>query len=120
MRLWAEWRQIIVAHGHRPALVAQDGLRASNVPWSEVGAIFIGGSTRYKLDLPAAEIVAEANRRGIWAHVGRVNSSRRISYAAAIGCDSVDGSGFSRFPRTHLPWALLTARQRRFPKEIAA
>lgn len=110
--LWREWSGLIVAHGHRPALVAQDGLVASDVPWPEVGAVFIGGSTRYKLSEAAAEIVGEANRRNVWAHMGRVNTARRMLFASAIGCNSIDGSSFSRFSRTHLPWALRVARQR--------
>lgn len=109
--LWREWSPRIREKGLRPALVAQDGLRVADVPWSEVGAIFIGGSTRYKLGEAAAEIVGEANRRNVWTHMGRVNSARRILFAAAIGCRSVDGSGFSRFSETHLPWALRVAGQ---------
>jgi hypothetical protein len=27
--------------------------------------------------------------------MGRVNSARRIRYAAAIGCDSIDGTGWT-------------------------
>lgn len=110
--LWREWREIITGHGHRPAYVAQDGLVEADVPWTEVGAIFVGGTTRYKLSEAAATIVGEANRRNIWTHMGRVNSAKRIIFAAAIGCRSIDGSSFSRFSRTHLPWALRLSRQR--------
>jgi len=111
-KLWATWRPIIEDHGLRPALVAQDGLTTRDVPWGEVRAIFIGGTTRYKLSEAAAEIVGEANARNLWTHMGRVNTARRILFAIAIGCRSVDGSSFSRFSRTHLPWALRIARQR--------
>jgi hypothetical protein len=34
--------------------------------------------------------------------MGRVNTRRRIMYANAIGCDSVDGSAVSRFRDTYL------------------
>lgn len=111
-RLWNEWRPIIKARGLRPALVAQDGLTARDVPWDEVEAVFIGGTTRYKLSEAAAEVVGEANRRNVWTHMGRVNTAKRVLFAAAIGCRSVDGSSFSRFSKTHLPWALRLARQR--------
>lgn len=112
LRLWRTWAPIIRARGLVPALVLQDGLDPRSVPWPEVGAVFVGGTTAYKLSASAAAVVAEAARRGLWSHMGRVNTMRRIFYAAAIGCRSVDGSSFSRFSRTHLPWALLAARQR--------
>lgn len=109
--LWEEWRPFIVERGLPPALVAQDGLREGDVPWDEVACVFIGGTTQYKLSGRAAAVVAEARRRGVWAHMGRVNTARRIRFAAALGCDSVDGTAFSRFSATHLPWALQVARQ---------
>jgi len=118
--LWKDWRGVIVNHGHRPALVAQDGLVAADVPWTEVGAVFIGGTTRYKLSETAAEIVGEANRRNVWAHMGRVNTAKRVLFAAAIGCQSIDGSSFSRFSRTHLPWALRLSRQRPLGLKVIA
>jgi hypothetical protein len=34
--------------------------------------------------------------------MGRVNTARRIHYAAAIGCDSIDGSGWSKYPKAML------------------
>lgn len=111
-RLWEEWRPIINAHGHRPALVAQDGLSVRDVPWEGLEAVFIGGTTRYKLGEAAAEIAGEACRRNIWVHMGRVNTVKRLLFAAAIGCRSIDGSSFSRFSQTHLPWALRLATQR--------
>lgn len=145
LRLWGEWRPIIEARGHRPALVAQNGLTVALVPWDEVPALFVGGSpwcapcrwvrpasdhvttrcpfcrrliNEWKTGPEAAALVAEANRRGVWVHMGRVNTRRRILFAAGIGCQSVDGSSFSRYSRTHLPWALRTARQRPLFSEV--
>lgn len=112
--LWPKWSEIIRANGLRPAFVAQDGCTVRTVPW-DAGAIFIGGSTRYKLGESAAEILAEAHWRGRWTHMGRVNTGRRILYAAALGVDSVDGSSFSKWANTHLPWALRLATQRPLP-----
>jgi hypothetical protein len=34
--------------------------------------------------------------------MGRVNSLRRLAYAAAIGCDSIDGTQWVRFRDTYL------------------
>jgi hypothetical protein len=81
------------------AVVLQDGCEA--VP-SEADAVFIGGSTVWKLSDMAHRLVDEAKERGLWVHMGRVNSSRRLQLAASWGCDSVDGSGWARFFDTHI------------------
>lgn len=78
--------------GFQAALVAQDGLERMPVPWWTFDALFIGGSTEWKLSAGAALLVKEARHRGKWIHMGRVNSWRRMKYAASIGCDSVDGT----------------------------
>lgn len=93
----------IRAAGYRVAFVAQDGLEALPVPWDDFDALFIGGSTEWKLGEAAHELAAEAKRRGKWLHMGRVNSLRRMRLAHAMGCDSVDGT-FLRFgPDVLLP-----------------
>lgn len=48
------------------------------------------------------QIVKRAKQRGLWIHMGRVNGSRRTKYAAALGCDSVDGSSTARFMQDKL------------------
>jgi hypothetical protein len=85
------------------AYVIQDGQEAVDVPYDEAACIFIGGSTEFKLGEVARGIVAHAKRLGLWVHMGRVNSARRGRYAMDLGCDSVDGSGFSRYPDRMLP-----------------
>jgi hypothetical protein len=111
LNLWEKWNPKIRNYGLTPAFVAQDGCLPDSVPWRDVGAVFIGGTTRYKLGEAAAAIVGEGNRQNVWTHMGRVNTARRILYAAALGTRSIDGSGFSRFSATHLPWALRLAKQ---------
>lgn len=74
------------------AIVLQDGATIADVPWAEVDAVFVGGSTAWKVGPEAAKLAKEARRRGMWAHMGRVNSERRVLIAAAAGCDSVDGT----------------------------
>jgi hypothetical protein len=98
----------IRALGFKAALVRQDGLeKVSEIPWSKFDCLFLGGRpltkdekkagvTEWKLSMAAAELVHEAKRRGLWVHMGRVNSHVRLKYAAAIGCDSADGT-FLRF-----------------------
>lgn len=102
--LFEKWEPIIHSYGYPVAYVLQDG--CNNLPWDRFEAVFIGGTTEYKLGREAREIVIEAKRRGKWAHMGRVNTQNRIVYAKEIGCDSIDGTGFSMFSQTHIPWAL--------------
>jgi hypothetical protein len=82
-------------------IAVQDGMRQSDLdPFvgRNVG-VFLGGSTRWKLDSMAlwGKFCAE---RGIYYHVARVNTERRIWMAIAAGADSVDGSSGSRFAST--------------------
>lgn len=101
------WQPVLAALSLPVALVAQDGLQDLPVPWDRIDAVFLGGSTTWKLGSDARAIAAEAKARGLWVHMGRCNSRARLQYAHRIGCDSVDGSGFSRWPERHLSKALL-------------
>lgn len=103
---WKEWRPYLQTLGQPLAFVAQNGATINNVPWDELDAVFIGGSTEYKLGPIAAAIVQRANELGKWAHVGRVNSEKRIAYAKSIGANSVDGSGWARFRNAMMPRAI--------------
>jgi hypothetical protein len=78
--------------GFLAALVLQDGMSPDMIPWSEVDAVFVGGSDGFKLGSVAHQIVQAAGERGICAHMGRVNSHRRIALASAIGCQTADGT----------------------------
>ena len=113
---WSEWAPMIRGYGLRPAFVCQDGCLEGDVPWDDLlkergGAVFIGGTTRYKLSEMPCLIVRRAWQWGLWSHVGRVNSAKRLLWCMALGVDSVDGSSFSRFSSTHIPWALRVLRQ---------
>jgi hypothetical protein len=108
-RRFARWAGAIRRARLPVALVAQDGLERRRVPWAGIDALFVGGSTPWKLSDHAAGLVAQARARGVWTHMGRVNSARRLAWAKAIGCDSADGSGYARFTDTHLPPALAHA-----------
>jgi hypothetical protein len=113
--LWKFWSPIVRAAGHRPAFVAQDGLLPHQVPWGEMGALFIGGSTNYKESTAAASLMAMAKARGLWVHVGRVNGRRRYGLMLECGADSIDGTGFSMAPDTNIPlareWHAASAQQ---------
>lgn len=79
------------------ALVLQDGQESIPVPWPAIKAVFVGGSTDWKLGRHSAALIREAKRRGLWVHVGRVNTPKRWHYFQGLGVDSVDGTGISRF-----------------------
>tara|TARA_R110000764_G_scaffold234695_1_gene328722 strand:+ start:184 stop:741 length:558 start_codon:yes stop_codon:yes gene_type:complete len=89
---WDEWHATVAASGHLPAYVLQDGQDDVDVPWDDAACVFIGGSTEYKLSESARRHAAEARRRGLWVHMGRVNSYKRLSMAADWGCNSADGT----------------------------
>lgn len=103
---WPFWSRLIRGVGFVPALVGQDGMTVADLPWSEMGALFIGGSTEWKLGPQAEHLIAYAKARGLWVHMGRVNSQRRIWEAARKGVDSWDGSKYSRFSERWLPEAV--------------
>lgn len=99
----APWLPRIRALGYKAAFVAQNGQEALPVPWSEFDVLFIGGTTEWKLGPHVRRLVADAKARGKHVHMGRVNSLRRLQYAQAIGCDSVDGTYLTYGPETNLP-----------------
>lgn len=109
------WRAEIAAWGLPVALVGQDGAEAMELPWGRMDALFVGGTTEWKLSAAALDLVGEANRRGLWTHMGRVNTRRRLRIAHDAGCKSVDGTGWSRFPDKYLlrdlPYLAGLARQ---------
>jgi len=102
-RLWAP---VVRAHDLPVALVAQDGLVDDQVPWRELQALFIGGSTEWKLGAEARSLAGYAKAHGKWVHMGRVNTRARMHYAEKIGCDSVDGTCFSRWSDIKVPKGL--------------
>jgi len=101
--LWPFWSQLIRGVGFVPALVLQDGMLASEVPWKELGAVFVGGTDEWKFSQQARELCAYAKARGLWVHVGRVNSMQRIREARESGADSFDGGQYSMFPDIRIP-----------------
>jgi hypothetical protein len=101
----------------RLVLVAvQDGMRFDDVAdltGSRVG-VFMGGSTEWKL----ANVVQWGRwcrARGVYFHVGRVNTARRVALCHDAAADSFDGSSVSRFA-VNLP---RLERARRQPSLLA-
>ena len=62
---FATWAPVLDELRLPVALVAQDGLEELEIPWEQINAVFIGGSTAWKLGADAAAIAAEAKRRGL-------------------------------------------------------
>jgi len=92
------------------AFAVQDGAGNVGIPWDapNLRCLFLAGSDRYKLSSEMAEIAAAGKARGLWIHGGRCNSFRRARHFGAIGCDSFDGTGASKFPskvQKYLEWA---------------
>lgn len=122
---FAVWAPRIKAAGFPVGFVAGNGheLMLDRLPWAEIDVLFLGGGDDWKLGEAGAAVAAEAIRRGIPVHMGRVNSRKRFRYAASIGCSTADGTfllfargveGVARmlrwFPGLPVrPWAPITA-----------
>lgn len=113
-----KWAPALERRGLPVALVLQDGIEEPALQrwlertWCRLDALFIGGSTEFKLGSVARRIAQEAKRRGKWVHWGRVNTRGRVEYVAQTGAaDSFDGSSFARWRKTLLDEGLGWARE---------
>jgi hypothetical protein len=84
------------------AFVAQDGWEEETTPWDELDVLFIGGTTGFKFR-GGREACYAAKRKKKRCHMGRVNSFERLRAAAAIGCDSADGTYLKFGPDVNWP-----------------
>jgi hypothetical protein len=84
------------------ALVAQDGQENLPIPWEFISAIFIGGTTEFKMSKATVDIIRTAQAMEKWVHVGRVNDPQRWLHFEALNVDSVDGTGLSRYSHMRL------------------
>lgn len=87
--------------GFKGALVAQNGM--VDLPFADFDALFIGGTTEFKLSHQARDLTRRAKDAGKWVHMGRVNSALRLRTAAMWGCDSVDGNYLRFGPKVNAP-----------------
>jgi hypothetical protein len=95
LEVFEHWKNQLV--GWRLALACQDGQEHLPIPWNEIAAVFIGGSTAWKASEHAAQIVRAAKAIGRWVHAGRVNHPQRWDYFEGLGTDSIDGTGLARY-----------------------
>jgi hypothetical protein len=79
------------------ALVCQDGQEMLPIPWDEIAAVFIGGSTNWKCSLHVEQIIRTAKLLGKHVHVGRVNEPGRWRHFEGLEVDSCDGTGLARY-----------------------
>lgn len=96
------WGCRIQALGWPVAFVAQDGQELFNFP-PEFDALFIGGSTEWKMSKEADLCIRKAQKMGKWVHVGRVNSRKRMRHFQVMGVDSVDGTHVTFAPDKNHP-----------------
>ncbi|CAB4172668.1 hypothetical protein UFOVP938_43 [uncultured Caudovirales phage] len=98
LEVFQVWRPKL--EGWNVALVAQDGQEDLPIPWDQIEAIFVGGSTSFKCGTGAEQIIKTAQIFKKWVHVGRVNDPDRFEYFENMGVDSIDGTGLARY--THM------------------
>src|SRR5690606_18109364 len=79
------------------ALVCQDGQESRRIPWNDIAAVFIGGSTNWKCSVHVEHIIKTAKLLGKWVHAGRVNDPQRFLHFERLGVDSCDGTGLARY-----------------------
>jgi len=95
LEIFERWKHRLA--GWPIALVAQDGLEDMTIPWDDISAIFIGGSTQWKDGPHAGAIVRTGKILGKWVHIGRINTPGRFEKFEELGADSMDGSGLARY-----------------------
>jgi hypothetical protein len=102
LEAFAYWRPRL--DGWKLAFACQDGQEDLPIPWDDIAAVFIGGSTKFKCGAGAAQIIAAAHAIGKWVHVGRINHAERWRHFEELGAHSIDGTGLSRY--THMRHAI--------------
>lgn len=99
---WETYAPVVRDLGYPVAFIGQDGAEEGEVPWSEMDAFFIGGTTSWKMGQAAFELAMMAQERGKWVHVGRVNSIKRLKYWRNVAHSS-DGTMLAYRPDAYAP-----------------
>lgn len=89
--------------GFPVAFVTQNGCTSALVPWDRIDVLFVGGDDAWKLGEASWGLCAEAKRRGLRVHVGRVNSYQRLAACAFHDVDSADGTYLAYGPDVNWP-----------------
>lgn len=109
LEVFERWKSRLA--GWKLALACQDGQEDLPLPWDEIDAVFIGGSTAWKCGPHAEHIVRAAKALEKWVHIGRVNEPSRFDHFEKLGADSCDGSGIGRY--THMRKAIANRSQQK-------
>lgn len=102
LEVFKVWRPKL--DGWKVAFVCQDGQEYLPIPWDEIDAVFIGGSTSWKCSVHVERIVKTALLLGKHVHAGRVNDPNRYAHFEKLGVHTFDGSGAARY--THMRVAI--------------
>ncbi len=95
LEVFERWKDRLA--GWKIALACQDGQEHLPLPWDDIAAVFIGGSTNFKCGDAATHIIKAAKALGKWVHIGRVNHAARFDHFEKLGADSFDGTGVARY-----------------------
>jgi hypothetical protein len=106
LEVFEHWKYLLT--GWPLAFAAQDGIEHIRIPWKQIEAIFIGGTTAFKLGEQAKHCIRAAQAMGKYVHIGRVNTPGRFEYFQELGADSIDGTGLSRY--SHMREAIWKAQ----------
>jgi hypothetical protein len=111
LELSLRWTNRCLSICPRALIAVQDGMTESDIdPYvGPATGVFLGGSTAWKIT-NMERWGAFCHRRGIYYHVARVNTAKRMALAIASGADSVDGTSASRYAVT-LPLLDRASRQ---------
>lgn len=109
------WLPHLVKRHRRILVVLQDGMQPKHlIPlvrrYGRAIGLFLGGSTEWK-EATMRMWGRFARRLGLYYHVGRVNTARRLQLANFACADSVDGTSASKFANT-IPMLTWAAQQR--------
>ncbi len=100
LEVFEHWRRREELRIWNRALVCQDGQEHLPIPWDDIAAVFIGGSTNWKCGEHVTHIIRAAQALNKWVHVGRVNTPQRWDHFEKLGVNSADGTGLAQY--THM------------------
>jgi len=98
------WKHRPELKGWKLAFVCQDGQEDLPMPWDDIAAIFIGGSTKWKCSEHVVHLISAAKALGKDVHAGRVNDPARWQHFEELDVDTCDGTGLARY--THMRHAI--------------
>lgn len=115
LEVFERWKDRL--KGWKLALACQDGQEHLPIPWDDIAAIFIGGSSSFKDSQSAVQIIKAGKLLGKHVHVGRVNSVLRWNHFEKLGVDTIDGTGLSRYSHMRGNIKKESTKPRFFPEQ---